>query len=192
MAKRKTEAGSLVKQAVWSVVGTTVGMAVILGMFGAFTVDPLERLHQKVSQQVSFAADVEVSEDNDFYWPALRLQRILVEQLGASVVFSETEVPGAAGTTNQLSRTVTIDGKLHWTARFETLVHEAAHLLQPKMATRMDGEVFAEAVAYLVAIHDGDKDALRRSSRYLAGQKASLHILSDYRPEILRAAKFLE
>ncbi len=156
------------------------------------TSDPLSALQRSVLSQVSYSAAVETSEDNDFYWSANRIHRILVQQLGATVSFADPAISGAAGSTSA-DRTVIIDSHLHWTARFETLAHEAGHLLQPDaLATRMDGEVFAESVAYLVAIHDGDKEALRRSSRYLSGMKASLHIMTEYRLEILRAAAFLE
>ncbi len=154
--------------------------------------DPLHQLEREASRQLAYTAAVETSTDDQFYWSALRVQAILEQNLGATVTYGVPTVLGAAGMTNPHTREVVIDEKAHWTTRFETLTHEAGHLLQPGFPTRMDNEVFAEAVSYVVAIHDGDRDALRRSARYLSGAKASLHLLRDYRREILRAASFLE
>lgn len=154
--------------------------------------DPLTQLERATRELPSYGAAVEGSEDNNFYWSAWRVQRILESQMGVTVQYDSPGLEGAAGMTIPSTRHIFIDPAQHWTTRFETLVHEAAHLLQPHLDLPADREMFAESVSYMVAIHDGDHGALGRSSRYLSGVKNSLHILRDYRAEILRAAQFLE
>jgi hypothetical protein len=168
-----------------------VAIAVIL-LIGLLNNDPLVKLERAALAQSFYSGAAELPSDDTFYWSAQRIEHILENDLGATVVYGQPPVEGALGVTNTQTREITIDSTEHWTGRFETLAHEAAHLLQPRFSTRQEGEAFAEAVAYVVAIHDGDYGALRRSSRYLAGAKNSLHILREYRAEILRAAAFLE
>ena len=166
-----------------------VGLALV-GVLDAS--DPLNRLERQAQAFPAYAAAVELPLDEAFYWSAKRVEAVLEQQLGAHVLYGAPTVEGAAGETLIPLRVITIDASQHWTARFETLGHEAAHLLSPPILLPTDEDVFAEGVAYLVAAHDGDRGALRRSAHYLAGLKASLHILRDYRTEILRAAHFLE
>lgn len=154
--------------------------------------DPLGQLERLTLSLPSYSSAVETSLDDQFYWSAQRVEAIVVEQLGAEVVYGVPPITGAAGVTNFVARVITVDQTQHWTARFETLTHEAGHLLSPTFSSRPEGDVFAEAVSYLVAIHDGDQGALRRSAHYLSGMKMALHILREYRAEILRAAQFLQ
>lgn len=153
----------------------------------------IDQLSAAATQLPSYTAAVELPLDNDFYWSAKRLEAIAASQLGITITYTTEGLDEAAGMSNSQTRQIRIDASQHWTARFETLAHEIAHLMQPRFSTRAENEVWAETVGYLVAEHDGDHGALRRSSHYLVAFKDVLpSVLSNYRQELLRAAAFLE
>lgn len=167
-------------------------IVIVLGVCSP-SADVLTQLESRTLTIPSYTAAIESPQDQKFYWAAQRVQRIAEQELGVTVIYTNTmPITGAAGATNRQTREIYIDAKQQWTARFETLTHEVAHLLQPWFEAEDPGEVFVEAVMVVVATHDGDKEVLRRSSRYLADHKASLSVLRNYRHEILRVAAFLE
>lgn len=154
--------------------------------------DPLRIMERTAFAQLAVAGHADLPTDEKFYQSAQTLEYIVEHNLGATVAYGETDIRGALGTTDPRSREVTIDQTLHWTARFETLAHEAGHLLSPPgLTTYGDREAFAEAVGGLTSFYNGDSEALTRSGHYLATVKTSLHVLSDYRSDIIRAAQFL-
>lgn len=155
--------------------------------------DTLTRLRAASVAIPTEASGIDVPTDDRFGAALARLEALVVRDLGGTVTYGplDPEVDGV-GLTNSRSRAITVDMTLHGTARFETLTHEAAHLLAPPFLIPTDGEVFAEGVACVVDTDAGDRDAVRRSARYLAGGKTSLHVLQDYRVDILRAARRLE
>lgn len=156
-----------------------------------YTPDPLHEMERQARVGLAIAGHASVTTDDRFYNECNTLQQIIEQNLAGKVTYGKTET-GALGETEISSREVTIDAALHWTARFETLTHEAGHILTPAAVTnRADREAYAEAVGGLTAYYAGDHDALKRSASYLGSIKGSLHILTDYRADIIRAAKFL-
>lgn len=129
---------------------------------------------------------VRMSHETDRYWDTLNLQ-LTLERMGWNVTYESNLMDGAAyGVTFFEPRAIQIETKLMWNDRLAVLAHEGGHTLQPRRLTSEQGEVFAEAVAALVA-HDG----LREHARYLAQHRASLLTAVVYWQEIYRAADML-
>lgn len=165
----------------------------VLGLFGlGFNRgDQLDKLEKLARSYPVHETRTEVTTDDLMYWQCQALINIVRQDLGASITFTNIDLP-VVGMTTIDSRAIQVQERLHWTARFETLAHEAAHLLCPdELEGHGDREVCAESVAMLVVTQAGDKDGLYRSAHYLSSLKGSLHIIQDYRQEITRAARIL-
>lgn len=131
-----------------------------------------------------------ISTENTRYWDALDLTQSL-ENLGyrveyvPKIVYNGNE---ALGVTMPEMRKIFIDQTQTWNARFTTLAHEGGHVLQPAGLTEGQGEVFAEAVAFLV-----DGGGAREHARYIARYRGdTIVMLLAYWPEMYRAASLLE
>lgn len=160
-------------------------------VFAIHESDPLRTMQRLANQRTAISGHLTTTTDDQFYNEANRLALIIQHDLGAKLLFGQPESPEALGETSYEDRSIVIQAKLHWTARFETMTHEAGHLLCPPFQVSSDREVCAEAVGGLTDFYAGDVGALQRSADYLTFHKGSLHILSDYRQDIIRAAKFL-
>ena len=73
----------------------------------------------------------------------------------------------------------------------EVLAHEAAHLHQPPLLSRSQGDVFAEIVSAHVAAKLGVPDAEATSALWLRAHKPSLRMALDLQNEIEYVAKLL-
>lgn len=114
-----------------------------------------------------------VSDGDDQYWDALDLEAKLIH-LGWAVSYEKDlkvyprgpfgPAVEVYGVTDEEERTIKVDEKLHWNARYAVLAHEAGHTFEPSWADRAQGEAFAEGVAMLVA-----RDGIREHARYIAG-----------------------
>ena len=113
-----------------------------------------------------------------------RLARIVVTVLGAEI--REEAIGHVAGYTSRQERVIVLDSSLSADAKLEVLAHEAGHLLQPPGLVGDEGQVFADAVSYLVT-----RGNRRTYARYLSGHKSALSVLRTYRREIRWAAKVL-
>lgn len=83
-----------------------------------------------------------------------------VAAAGFSLVYGPPSTPGANGTTEYLSRTVTVRADVSDAQKAKTLAHELAHVLlhdgtSSAMGCRGRVEVEAESVAYIVAAASG-------------------------------------
>lgn len=160
--------------------------------FGYFyTNDPLRKLERIVRATPSMGAIAETPKDDAFYREAIILQSIARLELGSRVDY-DREGEGWLGRSDEEERVIYISHSLKWTARFETLAHELGHFLTPPgIESHADREFFAETVAALVLHNFGDEEGFVRSAQYISGFKGSLHILRDYRKELLRVSDFL-
>lgn len=153
--------------------------------FSLCSTDPLDKLEHQIDNytfwEQSYDAPAGTSREQDL----LRLARLVEAALGVQVQTAGAP-PGVAGISSREHRIIALDGTLSPNAKFQVLAHEAAHILQPPDMTKAEGEVFADAVSYLVT---GDDVAI--FSRYLAGNKSGLHALKTYRREIRWAASVL-
>lgn len=124
----------------------------------------------------------------DDYWAALDLQARL-ERLGWAVQYKPglADDCGCYGLTSFHSRDIYIEDALSWNARFAVLAHEAGHTLEPPRLTENQGEVFAEAVATLIA-----RDGLRDHARYLASMRGDLFTMVAYEREIYATVATLQ
>lgn len=154
-------------------------------VFSLCSADPLDTLERQTSGltfwQQSYDAPVGTSREQDL----LRLHRLIQTVLGVEVQQAGA-APGVAGIASREHRIIALDGTLSPNARLQVLAHEAGHFLQPDGLTTQEGEVFADAVSYLVT-----RDEAPVFSRYLAGSKSGLHVLRTYRREIHWAARVL-
>ncbi len=132
-----------------------------------------------------------------FRQQARQVNRTIVEILGATVDYVGME-PGTYGRTYPdgyasrgiARRTIQVDESLDWTARLMVLAHEAGHLMEPDSLNKVEGEVFAEAVGYLVCRHYGLDDP-QAHARYLASYKSGFHVFEDWALEIDYAVRVL-
>jgi len=167
--------------------------ALIIATIGIWLIfpepDPLKALAREVltTNYVSASSRLDRT-GNDLYWPAQELQAVLFVINGARVVYGSAE--GYSGITYWETRQIAIDERLSWNARFEVLAHEAGHVLQPQGLTQIEGEVFAEGVAYLVLRHYGH-DRIELHAYYLAARKSGLDVLEHYATDIRHAARVL-
>jgi hypothetical protein len=157
--------------------------------------DPLDKLEQRTRQIPALHTAYLAPTDDAFAVQAARVETVVENVLGVEVKYTEiNDLPFAGYTQMQpgAPRLVTIDSRLHWTARLEVLSHEAAHRLEPPVwsPNSSESEVFAESVSYLVCRKLGH-DTLEISANYLAVHKGGLHVLKDYRLEINYAVAIL-
>jgi hypothetical protein len=108
---------------------------------------------------------IHTSPHDDQYWEVLTLEARLATmgwpvRYEASLSLDGTR---AFGLTDPATHTITLDSTQHWNERFVTLAHEGGHVLQPGWVSRVQGEIFAESVAMLVA-----GDDIHEHARYLA------------------------
>jgi hypothetical protein len=97
---------------------------------------------------------------------------------------------GSLGVSHRTQRVIAIADNLAADAKFETLAHELAHVLQPdRLLGHAEGEVWAEAVSYLVGLRYGYEN--RNAHLYIANWKQALHILQIYRQEIIWTASVI-
>ena len=171
--------------------GAALGIALGVFLIGCSTTDAwmlgtLERRARATSYALSGTTK---STRDDAYDAAQGLEYRLL-QLGTTVAFRNLEGMNVLGTTELDPRRVTVDDRLHWNDRLRVLGHEGGHLLAPGDLDGADVEVFADAVSALVAQRYGF-DQRTAVARHLAMYKASLHVLTDYRVEIVWAANVL-
>lgn len=134
---------------------------------------------------VSAGGPTRVSDKDDSYWRARDLEDQL-DHLGWDLQYVEG-MTSVYGTTSPHLRAIRIDGTLHWNARLAILAHEGGHTQQPSRLTNNQSEVFAEAVAYVVA-----RDGVTEHARYLSALRGDLLVLVVYWRDIYRAAAVLE
>lgn len=120
------------------------------------------------------------------YWPALQL-KVQLESKGWTVAFLPIRDNNLLGVTIYKEHTIVIDSDLGWDDRYTTMVHEAAHTVEPYWYDAKQSEVFAESVAALL-----DPKGLREHARYLATDRGAffLTVLSEW-PHIYAAANLL-
>lgn len=147
--------------------------------------DPLDKLEREARSFSAWEQSYDAPTGSDRAGEYGRLARVIAVVLGAEV--REQAIGQVAGYTIRQERLIVIDSSLSTNAKLEVLAHEAGHLLQPPGVEGDDGQVFADAVSFLVTGRNS-----RTYARYLAGHKASLHVLKTYRREIKWAAKVLE
>lgn len=75
--------------------------------------------------------------------------------------------------------------------RVETLAHELGHVLQPMRLRGLSGQVFADAVSYLIVRQHAGYDPAARYAPFLARYAPHLSVLDEYRAQIEVAAKVL-
>lgn len=105
---------------------------------------------------------------DDKYWEVLALEGRLTD-MGWPVGYEASlnaNGSRAYGVTDPRTHTITLDSTLHWSDRYAVLAHEGGHVLQPGWVGRVDGEIFAESVAVLVA-----NDKIREHARYLSAHR---------------------
>lgn len=129
-------------------------------------------------------------EGND-YLPALT---DLEKKLNALDITIET-VPeqgmgSAEGWADPQQRHIWIPKGISVNTRFEVLAHEAGHIYQPRVISKMGAELFAELVFWELARHYGI-DATPRVARYLAGYKESLVFEPAFRADVKRAVDII-
>jgi hypothetical protein len=131
-----------------------------------------------------------VSTGNDKYWDALELEARIIG-FGYSVAYQKDpkaygRIP-VYGMTDTEARTIVVDADLSWNARFAVLAHEVGHVFQPGWVDNKQAEVFAEAVATIVA-----GDGIREHARYLrqARGETVLMIIAEWQ-SIYAVADFL-
>lgn len=169
-------------------------VALSLLIFHAYIwwMDPLYRL-ERIARSIPAISSMWAHGGNNFYGESQVLIRIIEHDLGAHVSFQDNLEDLMGETLPVGERTIKISNKLEWTDRYETLLHEAGHLLQPPtLGNGGEAEAFAEGVLVVVATYQGDSTAIYRSANYLAMHKDTLHVLRDYRVDILRSASILE
>lgn len=124
----------------------------------------------------------------DRYWQTLDLD-LRLTKLGWKVSYEKNllEQHSAYGMTSFRDRTIQIDERLNWNARFAVLAHEGGHTLQPTYSMSLgQAEVFAESVAMLV-----EGRGQTRHARYLAMWRPDLITALVYWQEIYKAAGLL-
>lgn len=157
-----------------------------------FCPTPLERLEAVARLTPAQFGDYAVPPTDDrMKGEFIALKRLSEGYLG--VVVEEVDLSHGGGpvgmaTLSEGTRQILLDKNMGFTAKFETLGHEAGHWLQPwEIHAGGDAEVFAESVGYLVSRAAGH-NSLAASGKYLAKHKASLRVLRDYAFEIHYAA----
>lgn len=153
---------------------------------------PLERYAREIRATPWIEQTAVVPEGDDAKLAAERLTVRIREQLVAIVVYSGMEdYGGVLGLTLRNERHILVHKDLGWNARLVVLAHEAGHLLQPRMLTDAESEVFVEGVSWLVGrrLHGDFADEAHR--RYLAQYKALLWVWRAYRADILYAVELL-
>ncbi len=95
------------------------------------------------------------------------------------------DLRGATGLSYQdeTGRHVFVSADLSVNGRLEVLAHELGHMFQPPLATRMEGEVFAELVSVEVCKRLG-VDTTIAAARYLQIDKSALRIGKTHKYEI--------
>lgn len=165
-------------------------------LFSLCSQDPLDKLERQTDSYTFWEQSYDAPRGSDREQELQRLARLVSSALGVEVDMAGAP-PGAAGITvrkaimvdeqhQALIRVIALDGTLSPNAKLQVLAHEAGHILQPEGLSRVEAEVFADAVAYLYTHDDGPVFA-----RYLAGNKSGLHVLKTYRREIKWAARVL-
>jgi hypothetical protein len=103
---------------------------------------------------------------------------------------SEEEMPlaNAWGVADMEKRIISLPADLAPDARFEVLLHEAAHIFQPMTLPRDVREVFAEVVMVKAAAYYG-WDASGRSARYLSQWKSGFAALPFLKKDVEDAVK---
>ena len=165
-------------------------------LFSLCSTDPLDRLERDARAFSAWEASYDAPTGGDRLSEYLRLHRLVESVLGVRVqgFGAPPETSGAIGRmvttdpdgTEHVVRVIALNSTLSPNARLEVLAHEAGHLLQPPGLTDDEGQVFADAVSYLVT-----RGNRRTYARYLSGHKSSLRVLKTYRREIQWAAKVL-
>lgn len=177
-------------------IGAGVLVASVVGLvFWVGLPDPLTELEQATRAMPVLATTYNPPTDNFFIEANQALQNTVVIVMGVSLTYEDLTAKSLAGFVKlggNAPRLIHLDRTLGQTAQLETLAHEAAHLMQPRVfaAHSSDEEVFAEAVSFLVCRRFGHDD-LDAAARYLALHKGGLHVLKDYRLEITYAAAVL-
>lgn len=176
--------------AVLVVVVVSVLVAAITASTGVRrSADPLHSL-EATARQTEYVASFHFQPDTDTL-ELQRLQYVVTKALGATVTYkSVDDMPGAYGMTYREVRAIHISDAIPIRQKFQVLAHEAGHLLQPEsLASQPEGEVFAEGVAHTVCLRR--QMDCRDAGVYLANYKSALHVLRDFRAEILWAAGVL-
>lgn len=115
---------------------------------------------------------------------------VAAEGITIEMMTREKAGEGAYGFANKADRHIWLVDDLSVNTRFEVLAHEAAHIFQPIILSKMGAEVFAELVAFEVAKHYGH-NMKRSSAFYLAQYKEALVHAKALDVDIARAVKRL-
>jgi hypothetical protein len=75
--------------------------------------------------------------------------------------------------------------------RVEVLAHELAHVLQPTVLYGDAGQLWADAVSYLIVRRHAGYDPIARYAPYVANYKAFAWVLTRFRPQIELTARVL-
>lgn len=112
-----------------------------------------------------------------------------VGEMGVGVQRVE-ESGGLVGRLASHRRVIYLSSELGVDASFEVLAHEAGHLFHPSYLTKSMSEVFAETIAWKLALRWG-YDMRRSSGRYLASYKDGLDAERIFKQEIQEAVEVL-
>lgn len=148
--------------------------------------DPLCRLERRTLEIREHDHDLEANAQTDYLVETKRRLVVAERILGINVVTSG--MGHAMGQVDLATRIITIDSETTHDGRVSTEIHEIAHLFAPNVFESYgEGEVFAEAVSFLVTRHEHeDVDAY---ATYLYKHKDHLVVLHAYRAEIEFAAR---
>lgn len=124
---------------------------------------------------------------NERYWDALDLESRL-RAMGWHVQYVAGMMDdNLLGLTMPKEHTIFLEDSMGWNQRYDVLVHEGAHTLQPGWMNAEQGEVWAESVAYIVA---GNRES---HARYLSTHKLIfLEVFITEASNIYAAATVLE
>lgn len=115
--------------------------------------------------------------------------------LGVTVTFvpkGHQDLGGAMGLSYMRGpeKHVVVDNTLSVNGRLEVLAHELAHLFQPPLEVRSEGQVFAELVSVEVCRRLG-VDTSAAAVLYLQNFKSALRVAQVYRAEIAYVSDML-
>lgn len=173
----------------------TVGLALLIIVAGVWIggrlarqrIDPLARLEAAAREYPAWLADYVPPTTADLGESERRLYASAA-RLGIEVIV-EAKPTDFIGLFTRKTRRISLDPHLKLDARVQVLAHELGHALAPPGLSGPEGQVFADAVSFLVVRHQ--RDDLETYAAYLARFRTSLPVLRLYAEEIRYAADVL-
>jgi hypothetical protein len=170
----------------WLVIAAALAGAYV-GSVHIVKEDPLLRLERRTLEIRERDHNLDANAQTDFLVETKRRLVVTERILGIKVITDGLE-SSTMGMVVPATRVITIAAETSHDGRVSTEIHEVAHLFAPNVfETYGEGEVFAEAVSFLVTRHEHeDIDAY---ATYLYKHKDYLVVLHAYRAEIEFAAR---